>query len=171
MQPIFAVQCVAAGAGNAAIAGARPVLEIGAAVALHQVAAERGGIAQLRRCAGKQRFGHRRKGARKAGVIGEIGIAHQRADAHRPILQPVDTVEAGQAGNIDEPFRPRDADLHQVDEIGAAGEIGGAELAALGNGLSQACGSEEIEAVHAASLPVSAVISRCAWSTASVMPL
>ena len=70
---------VAAGAGIALVAGAGGVEEIGAARALHQVAAERRGVAQLRRGAGERRLGDQRIALATASR--EIGVARQRADA------------------------------------------------------------------------------------------
>ena len=60
VQAVLAAARVAAGAGLALVAGAGGVVEIGAARALQQVAADGRGIAQLRRGAGQQRFGDRR---------------------------------------------------------------------------------------------------------------
>ena len=73
---VLAVARVAARARLAPVAGAGGVVEIGAARALHQVAADGRGIAQLRRGAGQQRLGDRRIGRGESRVVGEIGIAH-----------------------------------------------------------------------------------------------
>ena len=48
MKAVFALQRIAAGAGFPPVAGARSVLEIGAARSLQQIAPDRRGIAQLR---------------------------------------------------------------------------------------------------------------------------
>ena len=43
----------------------------------------------------------------KSGVVREIGIAHQRADADAAIGQPLDAVEPGQARDVDQAVRAR----------------------------------------------------------------
>ena len=70
---------IATRARFAPIAGAGGIVEIPAARSLQQIAADGGGIAKLRRRARQQRLGHRRIGPRETGIVGEIGIAHQRA--------------------------------------------------------------------------------------------
>ena len=97
MQPVLAAARVAARAGLALVAGAGGVVEIGAARPLQQIAADGRGIAQLRRRAGQQRFGDGREGAREVRVMREIGVAHQRADAHAAVGQLLDPIEARQA--------------------------------------------------------------------------
>ena len=68
----------------------------------------------------------------------EIGIAHQRADADAAVGQAFDPVEPGQTGDVDETVWTGDAALHQVEQVGAGGEIDGAGLGCgrdgVGNG-------------------------------------
>ena len=94
---VLAAAGVAAGAGVAPVAGAGGVLEIGAAGALHQVAADGRGVAQLRRGARQQRLGDQREGGCEGAVVGEVGVADQRADPRAAVGQSLDAVEAGQA--------------------------------------------------------------------------
>ena len=68
-------------------------------------------------------------------IMREIGIAHQRADANAAIGQTFDPVEPRQARDVDETVRTADAALHQVEQIGAGGEIGGAGLGGGRDGL------------------------------------
>ena len=117
---------LAAGARLAFVAGAGDVVEIGASRALQKIAADRRGVAKLRRGAGKQRFGDRRKASREGWVMREIGVAHERADPNAAIGRALDPVEPGKAIDVDETARAGDAALHQIEKIGAAGEIGGA---------------------------------------------
>ena len=93
---------IAAGARLAPVAGARHVIEIAAARPLHEIAADRRGVAKLRRRAGEQRFGDRRIGARERRVVREVGVAHQRADAHAAVGKPLDAVEARKPRDVDE---------------------------------------------------------------------
>jgi hypothetical protein len=82
VQAVLAATCVAARAGLPFVAGARRVVEIGAACALQQVAADDRGIAQLSGSAGEQRFGDRREALAEGRVMGAVGVAHTRADVH-----------------------------------------------------------------------------------------
>ena len=100
------MQRIAARTGDTAIAGACGVLEIGATGSLHQVAADRRGIAQLGGCARQQRFGDGRKGFCETRIISKVGIADHRPDAHAAIGKPFDAVETRQPADIDQPFRP-----------------------------------------------------------------
>ena len=88
----------------------------------------------------------------KSGVVRQIGIAHQRADPDAAVGQPLDPVEPRQAVDVDETARAGDAALHQIEQVGAAGEIGGARLGGGRDGLGDRRGPDVIEAVHAACL-------------------
>ena len=129
------MQRVAARARLAPVAGARHVVEIAAARPLHQVAADGRGVADLRRGAGEQRFGDGRIGAGEIRVVGEVGVPDQRADAHAAVGQALHAVEARQPRDVDETVGPHGAALHQVEQIGAGGEIGGAWLRRCGDRL------------------------------------
>ena len=54
-------------------------------------------------------------------VIGEIGIGHERADAQAPVRRLLDGLER-QARDVDQLRRARHLVLHQVDQVGAAGD-------------------------------------------------
>ena len=124
MQPVLATQRVAARARLALVAGAGGVVEIAAARALQQIAADGGGIAKLGRGARQQGLRHRRIGSGELWIMSEVSIAHQRADAQAAIGQPLNAVELRQARDVDDPLGAGDAALHQVKEVGAGGEIG-----------------------------------------------
>jgi hypothetical protein len=85
VQAVLALQRVAACARFTSVAGARHVIEVAAARPLHQVAANGCNVAELRRGAGEQRFGNRRKGSGEIRVMREVSVPHQRADAHAAI--------------------------------------------------------------------------------------
>ena len=85
VQAVLALQRVAACARFTPVAGVRHVIEVAAARPLHQVAADGRGVAELRRGAGEQRFGDGRIGAGEIRVMREVGVPHQRADAHAAI--------------------------------------------------------------------------------------
>ena len=100
----------------------------------------------------------------------EIGIANQRADADAAVGQMLDAVEPGQPRDIDQTVRTGDAALHQVEQVGAASEIGGARLGRGGDGLRNGRGPDIIEGFHAERLWLA--VARLCWasSTASVIP-
>ena len=100
----------------------------------------------------------------------EIGIANQRADAQRPIGQAFDAIETGQVGDVDQTIGARDIALHQIEQIGTGGEIGGARC---GGGLDRGGdgrGSDVIEVFHAERLWLVAARLSLTSSTASVIP-
>ena len=137
---VHAVEPVAGGtaaAGLALIARRRRVVEIGATRALQKIAAGRGHVAQLLRGAGKDCARKQRIALRDQRVIGEIGVRHQRADAQAAVRGFLDALER-QPRNVDQPRRPFDILLHQVDQVGAAGDefrarIGGDPAHRVGN--------------------------------------
>ena len=166
---VLALAGIAAGTGLTAVAGAGGVEEVRAAGVLQEVATDGGRVADLRRGAGKQGLGHCREGHGEAAVAGEIGVADHRADAGTAVGQQLDRVEPRQAGHVDEPLRARGPGLHQVDEVGAGGEPGGARRGPGGDRLGERGGADVVEAVHAV-LRVSPARTRAASATASVMP-
>ena len=170
MQTVLAPSRVAAGAWPAAVAGACHVMEIGAARLLHQIAADRRRIAKLRRGARQQRLRDGGVGSREALVVGEIGISDHRADAHAAVVEPFDAVETGQAPDVDKAGGARHPDLHQIDEIRAAGEKSRARLGGGRHCLGDGRRPDVIEPIHAASFRLPSAITLCASSTASVMP-
>ena len=95
VQAVLALQRVAACARLTPVAGVRHVVKVAAARPLHQVAANGCGVAELRRGAGKQRFGNGRIGSGEIRVMREVGVPHQCADAHAAIGQVLQTVQAG----------------------------------------------------------------------------
>ena len=82
-------------AGGAAVAGGGDVAEVQAAGPLHEVAADGGHVAQLRRRAQLQRLRDHRELLAHTGMGGELGHPHQRSDA-QPRRREVD-VAVGQA--------------------------------------------------------------------------
>ncbi len=126
--------CRAAAAGLAFVARLVGVVEIRATGALEQIARGRRLVAQLTRGAREQR-------ARKQAIVaphtligGEIGVAHQRADAQPTLGRRFDLVER-EAVDVDQMRRRLDLELHQVEQVGAARNELGA-LDARGGGCS-----------------------------------
>jgi hypothetical protein len=128
VEPVVAAAGVAAGPGLAFVAGARRIIKIGASRPLQEIAADRRRIAQLCRGAGQKRFGNGRKAPGEMAIVGKIGVAHQRADAHAAIGKIFDPVEAGKMRDVDEPIGLRYVALHQIEKIRAGGEIDGARF-------------------------------------------
>jgi hypothetical protein len=110
----------AAAARLALVAGLVGVVEVRAARALQQVA--RGGrlVAQLARGTGQQRARQQAVVAPHAGVGGQVGVAHQRTDAQAAVGGAFDLVEA-EAVDVDQVRGRLDLQLHQVEQVGAAG--------------------------------------------------
>src|SRR5262249_35797264 len=104
-------------------------------------------------------------------MVSQIAVAHERADAQRPIGHDLDPAEPRQPGDVDETLWPADAALHEIQQIGAAGEKGCLPLGGCRNRFGDARWTDIVEAVHAAS-PALFCIVICAWaaSTASTMP-
>ncbi len=125
--PVHALQRAAAGAWLALVAGLGDVLEVRAAGALQQVAAGGGGVAQLPGGAGQQRLGQRRVAVAHGGVGGEVAVADRRAGPQRAVGQLLHGVQR-QPGDVDERGGRLHAELHQVDEVGAAAEVAGARV-------------------------------------------
>ncbi len=115
VETILALERITPRARNAPVTGARRILEIGAAGSLHQVAADRGGVAKLRRRAGEQGFGDRRKGPQEALVVSKVGIADKGSDPDIAVRQPVDSAQAWHAADVDDPVRPCDTNFHQIE--------------------------------------------------------
>ena len=119
--PAEAADGRAAAARLPLVAGLVGVVEIGAARALQQVAGRGRLVAQLAGGAGDQRAREHAVVAPHALVGGEIGVAHQRADAQAALRRRLDLVEA-KAVHIDQVRRRLDLELHQVEQVGAAGD-------------------------------------------------
>ena len=85
----------------------------------------------------------------KSGIVREIGIANQRADADAAIGQTFDAVEPRQARDVDETVRTGDPALHQVEQIGAGREIGGAWFGRGRDGVGDGGGPDIVESLHA----------------------
>ena len=141
MQPVLAVAGIAARAGLALVAGAGGVVEIGAARPLQQIAADGRGVAQLRGRAGQQRFGDGRdRRARNSASCARSALRTSAPMRTLPSGKAFDAVEPGQRRDVDEAVRAADAALHQVEQIGAGGQIGGARLRRGGDGLGDRAG-------------------------------
>lgn len=167
---VLAVAGVAAAAGLALVATAGGVVEICTTRPLQQIAAHGGGIAQLRRRAGEQCFGHGWIGFCELRIMREIGIADERTDSYASIGEAFDLIEPIEMRDIDEAIRTADAALHQVEQIGAGRKIGRARLRGGGNGFSDRGGPDIIELFHADRLWLDSSAPACASSTASTMP-
>ena len=170
VKPVLAAAGVAARTGIALIAGTCDVVEVSATRPLQEIAADRRGVAQLRRCAGQQRLGDRRKAPGKIPVASKLGVADQRADPHAAVGKVVDAIEVGEMADVDQPVRAGNAAFHQVQKVGAGGQIGSARFRRGGNRFLNRCRPHIIESVHATFLWFPALSAFCASSTASVIP-
>ena len=121
---VHAVEAVdrrAAAARLAFVAGRRGVVEVIAARPLQEVAAGRRHVAQLLRSAREDRAREQRIALLDQRMIGEVGIRHERADAHAAVRGLLDLVQR-QPRDVDQPRGAFDILLHQVDQVGAAGD-------------------------------------------------
>ena len=107
--------------GSRLLHGVVGVVEISAARALQEVAAGGGHVAQLLRRARLDGACKHRIALLDRRVIGEIGVAHERADAQAAAGRVFDLLKR-QPRDIDQLRRTFDLHLHQVDQIGAAGD-------------------------------------------------
>ena len=111
----------AAAARLALVTGRRGVVEIVAARPLQEITAGRSHIPQLLRGAGEDGAAEHWIALLDERMIGEIGIRHERADAHTAVRGFLDLVQR-QPRDVDQPRGPFDIFLHQVDQVGAAGD-------------------------------------------------
>jgi hypothetical protein len=111
----------AAAARIAFVAGLVGIVEIRAAGALQQVAGSGRLVAQLGRGACHESARKHRVVAPYPHVGGQIGIAHQGADAQSAIRCRLDLVQA-QAVDVDQVRRRLDLEFHEVEQVGAAGD-------------------------------------------------
>ena len=126
------------------------VIKIQAPGPLKQIAAGRGHVAKLRRSAGQDRIRQQRVFRSHRFVVCQIGIRHQRPDPQASAIGLVDGRQR-QPGDIDQPGRPLDIVLHQVDQVGAAGdEPGGRIRPDLTDGLGDIGRAGIGEPVHSA---------------------
>ena len=73
--------------------------------------------------------------AAHARIGGEIGVAHQRADPQPAFRRRLDLVEA-EIVHVDQVRRRLDLQLHQVEQVGAAGdELGALDARRRGGGF------------------------------------
>ncbi|CAM5241236.1 hypothetical protein STENM327S_05266 [Streptomyces tendae] len=100
---------------------------------------------------------------------GEVAVGDGGADAQAAVRGLLDAVQ-GEFSDVDEPGGALDAGLHQVDEVGAAGEEAGVRVGGeQGDGAGDVFGALVSEFPHAA---VSSVVSRrsarsSSWAAAS----
>jgi hypothetical protein len=151
MHPVEAGNCGAAAARLALIAGCCGVVKVVTAGALQKIAAGRGHVAQLRRRARQDRAREYRITSRDQRVIGEVGIWHEGSDPHsaRCFLNDLER----QARNIDQPGRAFDILLHQIDQVGAAGdEFRPGSVGDLPHRIGDVAGPRVLEIDHACSI-------------------
>ena len=121
LQPVVALARGAAAAGIALVAR-RPeeLAEVRTARPLHEVPADRRGVAQLRRRARQQRLRDGGEALLHERVRGDVGHAREGADTEAA----GDVVDAGerQGVDVDDVRGALDVRLHQVDEVRPAGD-------------------------------------------------
>ena len=144
-------------------AGARPafvarkivlVAEVGAARALHHVAADRGHVAELAGGRGQQRLGDDGEAPAYLRIRCHIAHAGQGADAQAAIRQRLDPLHVGQTVDVEQPLGQRDAVLDQPEEVGAAGDEGELWIAGVGRyRRARIGGSRKSERMHHSAPP------------------
>ena len=113
----------AAAAGDPLVARPGDVAKIGAARALHEVAADGRHVAQLRRRPRQQRLRQHRQARTDSRVVGDVAVSRQRADADRLRRRDLlDRRRARQSGQIDQARGRLDPQLHEVDQRGPAAD-------------------------------------------------
>ena len=133
--------------GSALVAGLGDVIEIGATRPLHQVAAGRGFVAQLRAGAGQQGAAQHPVAFANAAVGGKIAVAHHRADAQPAIAGIFDPREVKPV-DVDQVHWRFDLELHQIEQIGTARDDSGVRLGGSGGGLRWRAGALIGEGLH-----------------------
>ena len=155
----------AAAAGLAFIAGRRDVVEVIAARALQKITAGRRHVAQLRRGTRQDRAREYGIALRDQRMVGEVGIRHQRADPQSPVRRFLDGLER-QPRDVDQPRGAFDILLHQVDQVGAAGNKFRPRIAAnLAHRISHISGSCVLEIDHDCPAPSPAGSPLRCWDT------
>ena len=117
---VVALERATAAARRTFVARQSDVVEVGTARALQEIAAGARHIAQLLRGAGADCARQNRITRLHQRVIGEVGIAHQGADAQPAFGRVLDLVQR-KPRDVDQLARLFDVHLHQVDQIGPAG--------------------------------------------------
>ena len=140
------------GARLTLVAGRGGVVEVIAARALQEVAAVGGHVAELRRCARQDRPGEERIPPFHLLVVRRVRVGHERAEAQAAPVELLDPIQR-KARDVDEATRPRDVFLHQVDEIGPAGNEHRCMIRGdLAHGRCDVGGSRVREVVHRVTL-------------------
>jgi hypothetical protein len=80
-------------------------------------------------------------------VPGGVGVGGERAEAQAAAVEILDVVQA-QEVDVDDAGRPLDILLHQVDQVGTAGEIADVFARALAHRFMQTAGADIVETVH-----------------------
>jgi hypothetical protein len=117
-------------ARSALVARLGDVLEVRAARALQQVAADGRDVAQLPRGAGQQGGREQRIALPHRAIGGEVAVADGGADP-QPAAGEVVDVRVWQPRDVDEALGRLDAELHEVDQVRAPAEV---HRAGLGHG-------------------------------------
>jgi hypothetical protein len=93
------------------------VPEVGAACALHDIAPDRGHVAELTGRSEQQAFCDHRKAAADLRVGRHVAHPGERADANAAIRQWIDPRHAGQLVDVQQPLGQRRAVLDQAKEV------------------------------------------------------
>src|SRR5262249_16304567 len=121
VDPVHATDGRAVGPGVPFVAVRGRVVEVRAAGALQQVAADRGVVAELTRGAREQRLGKYGVARPYPGVGGRVRVGRLRPDPEPTVRQLVD-VRQGQPADVDQVGRLLDFELHQVQQVGATAD-------------------------------------------------
>ena len=127
----------------------RRVVEVVAAGALQQIAADGRHVAQLGRRAGQQCLGQQRVAVAHGAVVGQGGVAHHRADAQTAVGQGGDSRQ-WQPADVDQVTRRFNATLHQIEQVRAAADEGASRRLHGADGVGNRGGALVVEIDHAA---------------------
>ena len=121
MHAVDAADGGAAGAGIALVAVRGRVVEVGAAGALQQVAADGRLVAQLAGGAGDERLGEDGVAGAHAEIGGDVGVCGLGADAQSSVREVVGILQR-QAADVYQVGGALDLELHQIEQVGAAAD-------------------------------------------------
>ena len=138
-------------ARHALVARLADVLEVVAARALQEVAADRREVAKLPRGSLEERGREQRIALAHERIGGQLGIAERRAEEQSALARLLDGAAAGQPPDVDEQSGRLDAEAHEIDEIRAAAEKATVRLPVeQGDGGLGVRGARVVERPHAA---------------------
>ncbi len=159
MDSVHTVDRRTTGSRRTLVARRRRIVEVVAAGALQEVAAHTGRVAELRRSAGQDRTREQRITLLDPDVVRDLRVGRQRPEAEPTVLALLDRAKR-EMRDVDQPARAGDVLLHEVDEVGAAGdELRRFVRGAHANRVRDIGGAGVFEAIHCCEPPVFSCIA------------